>query len=67
MKIPAITLIDEAGAVAYEGSLAEFLRVNREGIDFKAFIADLRQGIRSSPPEPAMIGGGAAPAFWASL
>lgn len=67
MKIPAITMIDEAGAVAYEGSLAEFLRTNREGIDASAFIADLRQGALSSPPEPAMIGGGAAPAFWASL
>lgn len=68
MKIPAIVVMDESGAVAFDGSLANFLRINREGIDRRELCAELRDGITDgTPPEPAIIGGGAAPAFYISL
>lgn len=69
MKIPAIVVMDESGAVAFDGSLANFLRANRDGIDRHTLCAELRDGMTQAHgrPEPAIIGGGAAPAFYVSL
>lgn len=66
MKLAQIVVMAEAGEVVYEGSLTAFLRVN-EGCE--SLVRDLREGMNTphGRPEPALIGGGAAPAFFVSL
>lgn len=65
MKLAQIVVMQETGEVVYEGSLKTFIRENEEYPGH--LVACLRDGMKQSPPEPALIGGGAAPAFYVSL
>lgn len=63
MRIPQIVVLQETGEVVYEGSLLKFCRDNGD----TSVCAELREGMESDRPEPAVIGGGASPAFYVSL
>ena len=67
MKLAQIVVTQETGGVVYEGSLREFIRENEE--DPGSLIASLRDGLNQphGRPEPVLIGGGAAPAFYVAL
>lgn len=68
MKLAQIVVLDDFGAVQFEGSLLTFLRANKEDEYFcDDLLADLRQGMMQSPPEPAVIGGGASPVSFVSM
>lgn len=67
MKLAQIVVMQESGEVVYEGSLRTFIRDNEEYPG--SLIASLRDGMNQPHgcPEPALIGGGAAPAFYVSV
>lgn len=75
MKLAQIAVMMEDGTMVWDGSLKTFLRANNdypsefEHIDRRALIADLRAGMTQphGRPEPAILGGGAAPLVYVSL
>lgn len=68
MKLAQIVVLDDFGTVQFEGSLLAFLRANKDDEYFCDYLlADLRQGMMQSPPDPAVVGGGAAPVFFVSM
>ena len=64
MRIPRVTVMAESGEVAFEGSLAELFRDNRDDDGFMPLVmSELRSIIAQGLTEPVSIGGGAAPLF----
>lgn len=60
---PTVTVIDETGIAVWSGSLTQFARDNGRDVAAEV-IGQLRESIRvNGRPEPAFIGGGAAPEF----
>lgn len=70
MRLAQIAVLDEGGACIFEGGLRDFARANDlAAADVATLAAELRAGVNTphGRPEPAVIGGGAAPAFFVSL
>lgn len=65
--MPRIAVMAETGELVFQGSLRQFIRDNEEYPGH--LVASLRDGMTQphGRPEPAIIGGGAAPAFYVSL
>lgn len=68
MKLAEVAVLAESGELVWAGSLTDFCRANPP-VDRRALCRDLRDGITTphGRPEPAVIGGGAAPMFYVSL
>lgn len=69
MRMADVVVMAETGEQVWAGPLTEFLRNNREGMNWREVCGALREGIEAphGRPEPAVIGGGAAPVFYLSL
>lgn len=70
MRLAQVVVIDEQGNRVFKGTLRLFARANElAAADVATLAAELRAGLatRRGPPAPAIIGGGAAPAFFVSL
>ena len=72
MKHAEIAVLDDAGTLAWSGSLYRFAKDN--GMDREevaaligALVPPAGRWRSGAPPEPVSIGGGAAPVFYVSL
>lgn len=64
VKLAKAVMLAESGEFVFEGTLTTLLRDNRD--DWRGIVDELRDGL-SGVPEPATIGGGAAPMFYVSV
>jgi hypothetical protein len=69
MKLARIAVLSDDGTLFWSGSVPQFIRDNEGAVDGRRLVADLRAGMNAphGRPEPASLGGGAAPLFHVSL
>lgn len=72
MKLANIVLMAETGETLWDGTLTSFIHANNgfdefQRIDWRSLCRELRAGIESDRPEPAILGGGAEPITFVSL
>jgi len=67
VKTAILTVLDDAGHPVWEGSALEFARANEMTRDDVAEMVACLRGVPGEPPEPYVVGGGAAQLFYVHL
>lgn len=67
MRFATVSVLDAEGAPVWDGSAREFIRANSMTRDQVAEMVAVLRGEPGMPPEPYMVGGGAAPLFTVCL
>lgn len=67
MRFATVSVLDAEGAPVWDGSALEFIRANSMTREQAAEMVAVLRGEPGMPPEPYMVGGGAAPLFTVCL